>query len=109
MNAFGGTTEELDDPRLLRLSGAVDARTTDVVRRQVYSCLQEADDDVVVDLSDVTSIDLTALRMFAMATRQANRRGQRLILRGCGASVLRLLHLSRISRCVEVERDPARA
>jgi anti-anti-sigma factor len=107
MNAIEDSTEELGDRSVLSLSGAVDARTTEFVRRQVYAELQDAEGDLVVDLSEVTSIDLTALRMLAMATRQAHRRGQRLILRGCGPTVLRLLHLSRIARCVEVERAHA--
>jgi len=92
------------DPIILVLSGPVDARTTEQVRRSVYACLAESGADVVIDLDEVTSVDLTALRMLAMATRQAHRQGRRLVLRKCRPTVLRMLHLSRISRCVEVER-----
>ena len=65
------------------------------------------DDDVVVDLTDVDSVDLTALKVLAVATRQASRLGRHLILRGCGPAVRRLLHLSRLIRVVEVEREVA--
>ena len=47
------------------------------------------------------SVDVTALKVLAVATRQASRLGHHLILRGCGPAVRRLLHLSRLMRVVE--------
>ena len=60
---------------------------------------------MVVDLSDVNAIDVTALKVLAVATRAASRDGHHLTLRGCGPSVRRMLHLSRLIRVVEVERQ----
>ncbi len=52
---------------------------------------------------------MTALKVLAVATRQAVREGHHLTLRGCCPAVRRMLHLSRLSRFVEVERAAATA
>jgi anti-anti-sigma factor len=97
-----------DGPTLI-LSGDFDVRSTMEVRAAIYEHLHSHDEDVVVDLSEVTAVDVTALKVLAFATRQASRSGHHLTLRGCGPSVRRLLHLSRLIRVVEVEREAASA
>ncbi len=94
----------------LVLSGDFDVRSTWEVRDAVYRHLERhRDQDVVVDLSGVRSVDVTALRLLAVATRQAVRDGHRLTLRGCGPAVRRMLHVSRLIRVVEVERGAVTA
>lgn len=97
-----------DGPTLL-LSGAFDVRSTWEVRNAIYDLLEGHDEDVVVDLTDVTAIDMTALKVLAVATRIASRGGHHLTLRGCGPAVRRMLHLSHLIRVVEVERVAASA
>ncbi len=92
-----------DGPALV-LSGEFDVRSTMEVRTAIYDRLAGCDEDVVVDLTGVTTIDLTALRVLAAATYWAGREGRHLTLRGAGPAVRRMLHLSRLSRAVEVER-----
>ena len=92
----------------LVLCGDFDVRSTGEVRRALYTLLSEQN-DVVVDLTGVTTVDLTALRVLAAATRQAGRDGHRIRLYGCGPAVTRLLHMSRLIRVVEVERVPVSA
>ncbi|MFC6696883.1 STAS domain-containing protein [Nocardioides daphniae] len=87
----------------LRLVGDFDVRSTGAVRDAIYDAFAEQD-DVVVDLSEVRAVDVTALRVLAVATHHAARRGDHLRLRGCGPSVRRMLHISRLIRAVEVER-----
>jgi anti-anti-sigma factor len=97
-----------DGPTIL-LSGDFDVRSTMEVRNAIYEHLHGHDEDVVIDLTDVTTIDMTALKVLAVATRQAARDGHHLTLRGCGPSVRRMLHLTRLIRVVEVERVAASA
>lgn len=97
-----------DGPTLV-LAGDFDVRSTGEARRAIYEHLDRHRDDVVIDLTAVTSIDLTALKVLAVATRTARQTGQHLRLRGCGPSVRRLLHLSHLIRCVEVERATSTA
>jgi anti-anti-sigma factor len=95
-----------DGARLV-LSGDFDVRSTGEVRKAIYDHLAARDEDVVVDLTDVHSVDVTALKVLAVATRSAGRLGRHLTLRGCRPAVRRLLHLSRLIRVVEVEREAA--
>src|SRR5262245_30446505 len=97
------------DGPTLRLSGAFDVRSTWQVRDAIYDHLAAREEDVVVDLTDVDTIDLTALKVLAVATRRAGSLGRHLTLRGCGPAVRRLLHMSRLIRVVEVERVAATA
>jgi anti-anti-sigma factor len=97
-----------DGPTLV-LSGPFDVRSTWEVRTAIYDHFAAHDEDLVVDLTEVDSIDLTALKVLAVATRAAARLGHHLVLRGCGPAVRRLLHLSRLIRVVEVERTVATA
>jgi anti-anti-sigma factor len=97
-----------DGPTLV-LSGDFDVRSTWEVRTAIYEHLDGNDEDVVVDMVQVGSIDLTALRVLVAATRHAARDGRHLTLRGCSPAVRRLLHLSRLAGAVEVERVAATA
>ena len=97
-----------DGPTLV-LSGDFDVRSTWEVRQAIYDHLRAHDDDVVVDLTRVDCVDVTALKVLAVATREAVRSGHHLTLRGCGPAVRRLLHISHLIRVVEVERVAAPA
>ena len=101
--------EIMTDGPTLVLSGDFDVRSTWEVRNAIYDHLEGHDEDVVIDLTDVTTIDMTALKVLAVATRQATRDGHHLTLRGCGPSVRRMLTLTRLGRMVEVERAAASA
>ncbi len=95
------------ESNVLVLEGALDLRRTSEVRTSIYALLARLDGDAVVDLSEVTSVDLTALRMLAVANRVAEQSGRRVILRGCSPGVRRLLHLSHLRPMIPVEPDPA--
>lgn len=95
-----------DGPTLV-LSGAFDVRNTSEVRSAIYDHLDCHDEDVVVDLAGVDAVDVTALKVLAVATRQASRDGHHLTLRGCCPAVRRMLHLTRLIRVVEIERRTA--
>lgn len=96
-----------DGPHL-SLSGDLDVRSTFEVRNAIYDALARGDahTPVTIDITDVDSIDLTALKVIAAATRNAAREGRRVVLRGACPAVLRMLHISHLIRVVEVEREP---
>ena len=101
------------DGPVLVLSGDFDARSTWEVRNALSERLLGTGNgqgqDVVVDLTDVLTMDLTAARVLAYASREAGRSGNHVTLRGCGPAVRRMLHLSHLMRFVDVERTAASA
>ena len=97
------------DGQVLMLGGDLDVRSTSEVRAAVHRHLREhgadADGRVIVDISGVVSIDATALKVIAAASRQARHRGARVVLRGACPAVRRMLHLTHLIRVVDLERD----
>ncbi len=87
----------------LELTGSLDVRRTAELRVAVYRLLEEHSGDVRVGLSRVESIDLTTLKMLAVANRVAGRQGRRVILTGGSPALLRLLHLSHLRWMLPVE------
>ena len=92
-----------NDGHVLVLDGAFDVRSTAEVRFALYEQLA-GHEHVVVDLSDVSAIDVTALRLLAVATRYAWLTGAHLTVRNPGATVRRMIHLSHLAHAIEVER-----
>jgi len=90
-----------DGPTVV-LSGDFDVRSTMEVRTVLYDRLAEHG-DVVVDLTDVATVDVTALRVLAAASHQALNHGQHVTLRGCNGAVRRMLHLTHLIRAVDVD------
>jgi len=97
------------DGRTLVLHGDFDVRSTWEVRNAIYERLESDDSDVVVDLTAVTTIDATALRLLAVATRHAWLTGHHLTVRNPGPAVRRMAHLTRLAHALEVERVAASA
>jgi anti-anti-sigma factor len=97
------------DGQALVLRGDFDVRSTMEVRSAIYERLGAFEHDLVVDLTDVTTLDVTAARVLAYASLEAGRAGHHLRLRGCGPAVRRMLQVSRLARFVEVERAAATA
>jgi len=98
----------LDGPTLV-LHGDFDVRSTWEVRTAIYERLESYDDDVVIDMTGVFTIDATALRLLAVATRHAWLSGHHLTVRNPGPAVRRMLHLTRLAHAIEVERIAATA
>jgi anti-anti-sigma factor len=97
------------DGHALVLSGDFDVRSTMEVRNAIHEHLHGFEQDLVVDLTEVATLDVTAARVLAYASLEAGRSGHHLRLRGCGPAVRRMLHVSRLARFVEVEREAASA
>jgi anti-anti-sigma factor len=89
----------------IAFAGALDVRRTAEVRAAVYQRLAETEGDLIVDLAEVDSVDLITLKLLAVANRQAERQGRRVVLRHCPPAVRRLLHLSHLRWMVPIEPD----
>ena len=87
----------------LVLSGALDVRCTADLRVLLYGLLGRTRGDVFVDIEHVDSIDMTTLKLLAVANRVAAREGHRVVLRGVSPGVRRLLHLSHLRPMIPVE------
>jgi anti-anti-sigma factor len=95
--------EQTIDGSTLVLSGSLDVRCTAELRTAVYALLERCDGDVFVDVSQVESVDMTTLKMLAVANRAAERAGHRVVLRGGSPGLRRLLHLSHLRWMLPVE------
>lgn len=90
----------------LELSGSIDVRCIAELRAAVYRLLEDQEGDVLVDIAGVESMDLTTLKMLAVANRVAGRRGRRVVLRGGSPEIRRLLHLSHLRWMLPMEPQP---
>ena len=89
----------------LTFSGHLDGRCSSEVREQLYAHIDgHPDEDVVVDLSGVESIDATALRLLAVAALRVERAGRRLVLRGCSPALRRVFTFGAWRRLFLLER-----
>ncbi|MDZ5662513.1 STAS domain-containing protein [Nocardioides sp. zg-1308] len=99
----------ISDGHTLVLQGDFDVRSTWEVRNAIYERIDVLDDDVVIDMTAVSAIDATALRLLAVATRHAWLSGHHLTVRNPGPAVRRMAHLTRLAHAIEVERVAATA
>ena len=95
--------EHTTDGDTLELVGTLDVRCTAELRTVLYRMLDQAEGDVVVDVSRVDSVDMTTLKLIAVANRVAERHGRRVVLRAASPGVRRLLHLSHLRWMIPVE------
>ena len=93
---------------VLVLAGDLDVRSTGELRDALYEHLRVhgsyTGGRVVVDISEVRTVDPTALKVVAAASRRVRRSGGQVVLRGAGPAVRRMLHLTHLIRMIDVER-----
>lgn len=89
----------------ISLSGRLDGRCSAEVREALYDHIeQHPGEDVIVDLTRVESIDVTALRMLAAAALRVERAGRKVVLRGCSPALRRVLAHGGWRRLFRLER-----
>ncbi|MEV7360839.1 STAS domain-containing protein [Kitasatospora sp. NPDC091276] len=91
-----------NQPFIVRAHGEIDLDTAPSLRRVLATAL-ESHREVVLDLSEVTFMDCAGLGALVRARNQADRCDARLVLRGAGRCVMRLLKLTGLHRRLAVE------
>jgi anti-anti-sigma factor len=80
------------DRSAITLPDHLDGRCSAEVRTALHGAIEDHPErDLVVDVSKVEWIDLTALRMLAACALRLERSGRRLVLQGCTRDLRRLL------------------
>lgn len=72
------------------LSGLLDARRAAETRQVLYQRIESAEGDVVVDLTQVETMDATVMTVLAAAAIRLRRVGRHVVLRGCPPKLRRL-------------------
>jgi anti-anti-sigma factor len=92
---------------VVRLSGLLDARRAAETRQALYARIQGGDGDLVVDLTEVESIDATVMTVLGAAAVRLHRVGRQVVLCGCTPALRRLFAFRGWRRLFVWERDEA--
>jgi anti-anti-sigma factor len=95
------------DDDVVALSGLLDARRAAETRAVLYERIDTGDGDVVVDLTEVESMDATVMTVLAAAAVRLRRAGRQVVVRGCPPALRRLFAFRGWRRLFVWERDPA--
>lgn len=92
---------------VLRVQGRLDGTSVSEARQRLHTAIATTDGDVVLDVTNVEWVDVTALAVLVDAHRRLRSQSRRLVLRGCGPRVRRALAVTRLSRILAIERGDA--
>jgi anti-anti-sigma factor len=90
-----------EQPPVLHVSGDED-RTTQALRRTHLARAFTADEDVVVDLSQLVFADASLMLDLMMLAQRMRRRGQRVLLRGPQPQIQALIEMVGVHRLPDV-------
>jgi anti-sigma B factor antagonist len=89
---------------VLHVSGRLDGTSVSEARQRLHTAIAASDGDIVLDITDVEWVDVTALGVLVDGHRRLRSQGRRLVLRGCSPRVRRALAVTRLSRIMAIER-----
>ncbi len=106
---FGVEVDCADGPSVLRLHGELDMATAPRLGRALHAALDTKPSRLAVDLSKLTFVDSSGIRVLFDASRRAQADGCTLVLRSPCRSVHKALKLTRIDLLVPIEEGPLTA
>jgi anti-sigma B factor antagonist len=92
---------------VVKLEPHLDVRNVGPARHALDDALEGATGDVVVDMSDVESIDAAGLGMITAMHLRCERSGLRLVLTNCSPEIRRVLAVTRLTRVLHLDRRQA--
>lgn len=92
----------------IALSGRLDVSAVSRVREALHEAIDLGCGDLVVDLSGIELLDATGLGVLLGADRRAKQAGRRVVLRGAGPRVRRILEVTRLHRVLTLDPLDAR-
>jgi anti-anti-sigma factor len=96
---------EQERTTVLALEGELDLASCVVLERELDRAQSSRSRRLMLDLSELTFMDLSGLRVIIAAHRQAERGGKSLVLTHARPPIMRLLELTRATDLLPVLRD----
>lgn len=103
LTSAGGT----DDTMVLRLKGELDMATAPGLGRALDTALDGRPSTIALDLTDLTFVDSTGIRVLITGCRRAGVQGCAFVLRSPRRSVLKAIQLTGLDRLMAIEADPS--
>lgn len=94
---------------VLRVAGEIDTATADVIRPELLVWLENAPDEVVVDLSGVRFLASGGLALLVEAARHGDRCGVRFVLAASHRAALRPIQATGLDQVFDIHPDAERA
>jgi anti-sigma B factor antagonist len=100
---FAVTVDSSDRSTVLKLDGELDVATAPALEEAMASAFGADPSSMVVDLTDLTFLDSTGIRVLVTAGRVAEGTGCAIVLMAPTAPVLRALRLTGVDRLLAIE------
>ena len=98
-------TKDVEGGVQLLLKGELDLSTIDKVEQELTRLEDERHELIVLDLSGLTFLDSTGLRVIVTADQRARRSGRRLVVRKGPDTVHRVFTITRLDERLEMVDD----
>src|SRR5881227_1152701 len=97
-----------EDPHVVRMSvvGELDFSNSPELRRQLLRAERRTPGVLVLDLADLSFMDVSGLRTILDAARRAAREDRRLVVANPLPAIVRLFELTAIDQSLDVVRGP---
>lgn len=99
---FAVTTDTSERSTVLALRGELDVATAPALESALRAAFGASPTSMVVDLSDLSFLDSTGIRVLATAARRAESDGCSIVLMAPTQQVLRVLRLTGVDRLIEI-------